>query len=274
MMPLSWSLCAYILYAQVDILHPQADIQWTECCQLPEGIDDTRCVLFNDKLYVGGRVLSSGMYAKLFVSSTDLKSWTILTTPNYWFALTTFNDMLVLLGGVEMATEEFTNRIWGSRDGKKWEEDVLPSMQTKRISTSAITIADLECIIVAGGEKEGYIPTGVVEVFVDNEWTSVQPLPKRCYDIKFTIHYEKIYILGGYGQDSNFVYWSDVKSVIKASKEPHTKSSKVSLWGKFDLPLLCSNTVSFGQQFMTMGIEMGIDSTKIHARYPLKCGYM
>ena len=258
------------LCLQVDILHPQTVIQWEECSQLPEGIDDTRCVLLNNKLYVGGRVFSSGKYTKLFVSSIDLKTWSMLTTPSYWFALTTFESEIVLLGGVEKATEEFTNKIWSSENGKKWNPNILPPLRTKRISASAVTTADPECIIVAGGEKEGFIPTGLVEVYVDGEWAAVQPLPKRCYDIKFTIHYGKIYLLGGYGQDSNFVYWSDVHSIINAPKEHRTKGPKVSLWGRFELPLQCSNTASFGQQLITMGVELGIDCTKIHARFPPK----
>ncbi len=264
------SIQALNLFWQVDILHPQTVIQWTECSQLPEGIDDTRCVLINNKLYVGGRVLSSGKYSKLYVSGTDLKSWSTLTTPSYWFALTTFESKLLLLGGVEKATEEFTNKTWTTDDDKKWTPNVLPPMRTKRISASAVTTANPECVIVAGGEKENYIPTSLVEVFVDEQWSAVQPLPKRCYDIKFTIHYGKMYLLGGYGQDNNFVYWSDVKSIINAPKEPRTKGPKVSLWGKFNLPLQCSNTASFGQQLITMGMEVGIDCTKIHARFPLK----
>ena len=215
-------------------------------------------------------MFSSGKYTRLFVSSTDLKSWSVITTPNYWFALTTFESELILLGGVEKSTEEFTNKVWCSENGKKWNSNIVPPMRTKRISASAVTAGNPESIIVAGGEKEGFIPTGLVEVFVNDEWATVQPLPKRCYDIKFTLHYGKIYLLGGYGQDSNFVYWSDIKSVIEAPKEALVKGPKVSLWGKFDLPLQCSNATSFGQQLITMGLEVGIDHTKIHARFPHK----
>lgn len=219
---------------------------------------------------MGGRVLSSGKYNKLYVSNLDLASWTILPTPSYWFSLTTFNSMLLLLGGIDTATEEFTNQVWSSKDGKKWEVGVVPAMLSKRISTSAASVANPKIIVVAGGEKEGYIPTGNVEVFVEDEWTAIQSIPKRCYDIKFNIYYGKIYLLGGYGQDSTFVYWTDVKSILNVVKEARPKTPKSAIWGKFDLPLPCSNTVSFGQQFITIGTEVGIDNTKIHARYPPK----
>ena len=145
-------------------------LAWEEHCKLPEGIDDVRCVFLNGKLYVGGRHLSSGNHAKLYVSSADLASWMVVATPSYYFALTTYNSQLVVAGGMDVATEEITNKLWTSSNGTYWQS-TLPPMPTKRISASAMSLRHPECIIVAGGEKSDDFPCGIVEVYWEKQWS-------------------------------------------------------------------------------------------------------
>lgn len=247
---------------QVDILHPLTTLHWEECKVLPEGIDDTRCVLFNDRLYVTGRLLSSGNYAKLFRSSPDLKSWTTLATPSYWFALATYLSQLVLVGGIEVATKEMTNKLWTSDNGTRWKSS-LPPMPAVRSATSAVSVGDPECLVVAGGEKQDHIPSTVVEVLVNDQWTSLQSLPKRCYDIKFSSHNGILHLMGGYGQDTTFMYWCKISSIQQVAQNREGK--KFQLWNRFNLPLLCSCSASFGQQLIVLGILIGLDCTKIYA---------
>ena len=134
-------------------------MSWKESGTLPEGIDDMRCALLNDKLYVGGRHFTSGNHAKLYVTSVDLTSWEVLTTPTYWFALTTYRSQLVVAGGMMVETQEVTNQLWTSITGDSWRAS-LPPMPTRRTSASAITTESPECIVVAGGDRADYLPIG------------------------------------------------------------------------------------------------------------------
>lgn len=216
---------------------------------------------------MGGRHLSSGNHAKLYVSSTELSSWTVLATPSYYFSLTTHHSQLVIAGGIEVVTDEVTNRLWTSSTGNSWQQ-TLPPMPTKRMCTSAISIKHPECIVVAGGEKSDFQPSGVVEVFLEQDWSIVQPLPKKFYDIKFTLHSGKIYLLGGFGQDHNVIYWCDVKSLASTCMEAREKKEKpATLWSRFSIPTRCSCLASFGQQLIAIGLVMGIDCSQVMAHF-------
>lgn len=225
-------------------------------------------MLLHDKIYVGGRHFSSGNNAKLYVSSTELTSWSVLTTPTYYFALTTYQSQLVLVGGIDVSSQQVTDQLLTSSNGNSWQP-TLPPMPTKRVSCSAISTKSPECIVVAGGEKSDYIQSGIVEVLLEQQWSTVQPLPKKFYDIKFTLHYTKIYLMGGFGQDHNMIYWCDVKALVATCKDTREKKSKpLPLWSRFGIPYKCSSLASYGQQLIAIGLIMGIDCTRILAHFP------
>lgn len=224
-------------------------------------------MFLHDKIYVGGRHFSSGNHAKLYVSSTEIASWSVLATPTYYFALTTYQSQLVLAGGMDVSTQEVTNQLLTSSNGKSWQP-TLPPMPTKRISCSAITTRNPECIVVAGGERSDYIPSGSVEVYLEHNWSTVQALPRKFYDIKFTLHYTKIYLMGGFGQDYSMIYWCDVKAMVSTCKEAREKTSKPPpLWSRFSIPNKCSSLSSYGQQLVAIGMVAGIDHAKVLAHF-------
>lgn len=216
---------------------------------------------------MGGRVLSSESYAKLFMSSADLTSWSVLATPAYCFAITTYLSQLVLVGGIEVETEEMTNKLWTSNLGNVWSL-TLPPMPTPRCSASAVNIMSPECLVVAGGEKDEYLSTCIVEMFLGGQWSTLQTLPRRCYDIKFTIHSGTLFMMGGFGQDNTIVYWSRINSILSFSKDCRGKNQQ-SLWKRFSIPLMCSSLASFGKQLIFVGIKIGVDCTKILAHLSL-----
>lgn len=229
-------------------------------------------MFLHDKIYVSGRHFSSGNHAKLYVSSPEMTSWSIIPTPTYYFALTTYQSQLVLAGGIDVSSQQVIDQLLTSSNGKSWQP-TLPPMPTKRVSCSAITTKNPECILVAGGEKSDYIQSGLVEVLLENHWSSVQALPKKFYDIKFTLHCSKIYLLGGFGQDHNMIYWCDVKALVVACKESRDSREKKApkpppLWSRFSIPNKCSSLASYGQQLVAIGLVMGIDWTKILAHFP------
>lgn len=227
-------------------------------------------MVFQDKLYVSGRVLSSGDYAKLFVSSTDLDSWAVLSTPTISFAITTYHSQLVLIGGMETSTLEITNKLWSSDTGMDWEE-TLPPMPTKRCSASAVNTKTPECVVVAGGDNEDYLPSVTVEILKEGKWSSTKSIPRRCYDIKFGLHNQKLYLIGGYGQDNTLIQWCNVKTLIASCGHAQVHGKPDSPWNQLDLPLPCSSLASFGEHLVAIGMLTGVDPTGILACYlPLK----
>ena len=132
---------------------------------------NAQCVLLQDKIYLGG-----GYRASLFISSTDLNSWSQVTTPTHYYGLTTYHSQVVLVGGREHDTDMVTNKLWTLKGGMNWQPS-LPPMPTSRYDSSALNTGSPECLVVSGGKASGgYVD--VVEILEDNEWSSVQPLPK------------------------------------------------------------------------------------------------
>ena len=248
---------------QVDILHPLTKLHWEECKMLPEGVDDIRCVMLNNRLYVSGRVMSSGQCCKIYKSSTDFKSWTAHTTPSYWFALATYNHQLVLIGGIEVATREMTNKLWTSDAGVKWKP-FYPALPSMRCGAAAITLGDPEYLVVVGGERKDHLPCALVEIFKDDMWHTVDSIPRRCYDVKFSVHNEVLYLMGGSGQDNPRMYWCRV-TALRRMTEKGEEMKKFMLWNRATLPLLCSCPVSFGQNLLVFGVVIGLDCTKVYA---------
>ena len=214
-------------------------------------MDDAHCVCLNGRIYLGGggtggKKISS---SKIFISSSNLESWTTQTTPTYFFALTTYHSQLVLVGGNETSTEEITNKLWVS-DGANinWQPS-LPPMPTKRSWSSAISAGSPECLIVAGGWKGEEQETDAVEVLTQGWWSTVQSLPKHIAHAKIILYNENLYIMGGFEQKDK-VFYCKLASILVAA----AYTTKVDdLWSQFTGPTLYSSPAVFGQQLITVG---------------------
>lgn len=208
--------------------------------------------------------MSSGNCAKIYQSSPDLNTWTTVATPTYWFALATFKSQLVLLGGMEASTDEMTRKVWAGDGGGQWDSS-LPQLMSLRSAASAVNVGSPECLILAGGERKDFMPCTLVEVLAEGQWLQLEPLPKRCYDIKFSCHNGMLHLMGGHGQDSSFMYWCKVSSIQRIVKENKSESRKFPLWNRSTLPLMCSSSASFGKQLIVFGVLVGLDITKVYA---------
>ena len=180
---------------QVDILHPLATLHWEECAPLPKGILYVHCVVWKDRVWVGG---GQGGSARLYRSSSDVTSWTELATPTSYFALATYHSQLVLVGGGYES--EPKNKLWTLDTGDEWQPS-LPPMPTRRCSSSAVSAGTPECLVVAGGKGVFGSALDTVEVLVEGQWSAVQPLPRECSALKSALHKGRLYFMGGDGTE-------------------------------------------------------------------------
>ena len=212
----------------------------------------------------GGGTLSEDPY-KLFVS-TDFKSWNIFETPTKYYALTTYHSQLVLIGGMER-NGNVTNKVWTTgAEGIKWQLS-LPPMRTSRYSSSAINAqSQTECIVVIGG-VEKYDALNTVEVFVQEEWSFVQPLPRKCSSVNSTIHDGILYLMGGYEQI--YAFYCNLNSLLSSLQSNDT------LWKTFAVPLYFSSCVTFHHHLVSVGgsssspSSLSSSSSNIHVYSPL-----
>ncbi len=196
------SLAINCCLLQTNILHPLATLHWKESSPLPCSIDYACCVVWNGRVCIGGGYAGSAYPARLFISSVDLESWSVLVTPTEFYALTTYHSELVLVGGILNGIT--TNKLWSSDTGLEWHP-LLPSMPTKRSWSSAINIESPEYLVVAGGKGDNDNDLDTVEVLEHEQWSVVQPLPKKCWRVESVLHGENLYFMGGIGQSRDNV---------------------------------------------------------------------
>ena len=209
-----------------------------------------QCVLLQDKIYIGGYTSSWESDASLFISSTDLNSWSQVTTPTRYYGLTTYHSQVVLVGGREPDTDMATNKLWTLKGETNWQPS-LPPMPTSRYYSSALNTGSPECLVVSGGADSGRDEVNVVEILKDNEWSSVQPLPKACSRLKSTLHKGRLYLMGGLEQGPS-VFHCKLESLLNDYYTQEMSHSS-DLWSELQTHLELSSPSSFANQLISTG---------------------
>ena len=161
---------------QIDLFHPLGTLEWKECSPIPANLSQTHAVVFKGRLCVGARG-SLSADNRLFLSSPDLTSWTPLSVPARYYGLSVYHSRLVLLGGIEISASKPTNKVWASEDGMDWQTSHIPPMGTARCSPSAVNTGTPEWLVAASGIDAKGLPLNVVEILIDQQWSTVHPLP-------------------------------------------------------------------------------------------------
>ena len=234
---------------QVDILHPFASLEWTQCRGPPVDVGDyAHAVWLKDTVYVGGGETSESIrdQARLYIYIPATDIWTMLDTPVYNFGLTTYHSQLVLIGGREYVGENVegrpTNKLWTLSENGQWQE-TLPPMPTPHANVSAVSHGDHLLVI-------GDYPNNVY-VYNGHHWASAQQPPQTLNAIRSTVFNGYWYVMGRGG----IVYSASLDSLI-ASCQPSETSQPSSLWKRLtDAPgVWCFPTV-FGNRLVAVKVR-------------------
>ena len=247
------------MYAQVDVLHPLASLEWRECKGPPVDVGDAHAVWLKDKVYVG-RGGGSGSYradARLYIYTPATDTWTTLNTPVYWFAFTTYHSQLVLVGGREYVRAStpgsITNKLWTLSEDGQWQE-TLPPMPTPCFCASAMSHGDH--LLVTGDGK--------VYVYNGHHWASAQHPSQRLFSVWSTIFDGHCYLMGR-ERYNTCVYSASLDSLL-ASCQPSDTSQPSSLWKRLtDVPSGPRYPVVFGNRLVAVGKGSHTTTTSLHA---------
>ena len=132
-------------------------------------------------------VLTDAGGPKVYISSTDLQSWTKTKLPYHNMSLTIYQSKFVAVGGLDLFTRKATNTILTSTTGRQWEPS-LPPMPTKRYLTSSVSTTSPEVLVVAGGRGSDYAELNIVEMLMTGQWITIDPLPAPASAIASTVH--------------------------------------------------------------------------------------
>ncbi len=131
--------------------------------------------------------------------STDLHSWTTNRAPYGSSSLTTYQSKFVLVGGRHPSTDEPTNSLLTSTTGRDWKPS-LRAMPTRRSFPSSVSGGSPEVLVVAGGSGSHGENLDIVEVLLNDHWTTADSLPSSCWDMQSTFHEGNFYFTGGLGK--------------------------------------------------------------------------
>ncbi len=184
--------------------------------------------------------------------STDLHSWITTSAPYESSSLTTYQSKFVLVGGLHPSTREITNSLLTSTTGLDWEPS-LRAMPTPRYGASSVSGGSPEVLVVAGGRgshdeedaeeavlnylngsgsfddiKEAYRSQDleVVEVLLNNHWTTADSLPSSCSDMRSTFHEGNFYFTGGLGK-KKILFICTLESLIASASNGRTRRQTI-----------------------------------------------
>ena len=155
---------------------------------------DASAVMINNRIYVcGGLCDSVDLARQVQVYDVNHNVWgTLPHSPHYWSQGVAINSKLVLIGGLEAASDGVTNLV-STWTGQGWQQD-LPPMPTKRYRPGVTTYHIF--VVVAGGRAEDnqtlLSSIDILNITTRQWWTPANlQLPQPMYDVQcviFTAH--------------------------------------------------------------------------------------
>ncbi len=162
-------------------------------------------------------------YCTLHIS-TDLHSWTTTRAPYQCSSLTTYQSKFVLVGGVNPSTHELTNSLLTSTTGLDWEPS-LRAMPTCRYGASSVSGGSPEVLVVAGGcGSHGWLD--VVEVLLNDHWTTADSLPSSCSYMRSTFHEGNFYFTGG-DLKKKILFICSLESLLASASNGRTRRQTI-----------------------------------------------
>ena len=227
-------------------------------------------VVIGQSVYVGGGDAESD-HDRCTVMELDLQrdEWTKLPQCSVkWFAMTSFANQLVLIGGYDPVTQKPTNQIAVFTSGR-WINP-YPPMNTARSSSTAVSCN--KHIIVAGGVADQGKRSSSVEVLdvALLRWYTAKSLPNPRTSVKSTLTGNTLYLMGGFDRtgQTKVVHKVDLNELItKAVSKPATPT----LWQVIsDTPLEFSTPLNVGGSLLAVGgrDDRNNPSSSIHLYQP------
>ena len=237
---------------------------------MPVGMFNAQAVVLENKVYIGGGCMSPEPSSILLVYDFAKDLWDKLDTPTQWYALTSYNSQLVLVGGMDPNTGIATNQLWVLDEQHNWTQP-LPPMTKERYQASAVNVGDY--LIVAGGQGGSHVgPLNEVEVYDGHQWRKAKSLPRPRSWMKSALHEGKWYLDGGaQAEEDRKIYYTSLESLIATM---HSEGGEQpSVWKELPgSPLLWSTPVVFNNQLISVaGYPY---SSAIHAYFPSKMSWV
>ncbi len=150
---------------------------------------------------------------------------TSIRAPYEASSLTTYQSKFVLVGGRHPSTYEPTNSLLTSTTGLHWKPS-LRAMPTRRSFPSSVSGGSPEVLVVANGRVSHRENLNVVEVLLNDHWTTAESLPSSCWKMRSTFHEGNFYFTGGVGKQK-ILYICSLESLIASTSNGKTRRQTI-----------------------------------------------
>ncbi len=163
-------------------------------------------------------------------------------------SLTTYRSQFVTVGGWNGSNGRATNQLFTSDSGLEWQPS-LPPMSTKRYYVSCISTRSPHVLVVAGGCGYNTVTLDIVELLLEEQWHTVDPLPKPCYGMAATLHQDEVVFTDWH---SATIFKCDCTSLISSCTESNTTTEDTPLWALLVAPDKYTTTISYSSRLVSM----------------------
>ncbi len=191
--------------------------------------DCIQLVQINDIVYVGGGGTYRGQNNYIMMAyNTQSCQWH--TLPPYstrWFAMSTINNKLVVVGGSNRDVSESSELGEWQPDSNQWTHP-FPPMSTPRCWPSATSYK--HWLVVAGGDHTIRLQASVEILDVSNmQWSTGPSTPTPWRSMKSVTIGDAWYLMGGWceGQSSPDIYSVSLEALVS-----HSSSDSSNIWNK------------------------------------------
>ena len=265
------TLCSTIFY-QLPLRDAHISVAYKSSSQLKNSMNMRmefgQAVRIKNKVYFGGG-LGCGPEVYVYDPVTE-KFDTLPPTSVQGFAMALYQQQLVLVGGIDVATKKPTGNIAIWDENKRSWSHSLPSMPTPRKYAAAVSYGAF--LITAGGSSQT-TATNVVEIYngSSKQWFTAQSLPQACQLMRSFEHSHHWFLTGGEEQKTS-VYYTSLDSLV--NDDDPTKTSKHEVWKKIptNTPLKSSSIAVVKNRLLAIGgwaLESAIaGSSAIYGYFP------
>ena len=209
-------------------------LTWEKSADLPSPMYHASAVLHKKNIYVmAGDAPQRETYYHVFFYNININEWSRLPPPGHSLGrLQIINDRLSVIGGVDNATYEITNKVSTFDNSNRWT-DLYPNMLEARCKPGVVTHEDH--VIVLGGGLGGSDDIEVLNWSQPFHWMRCSAkLPEIMWDISLTVTNNQLYIVGYYlpdGSVTSTAYQVPVDSIISSIGQPPTSNPSIK-WNK------------------------------------------
>ena len=246
-------------------------LRWKQHDCLPFAVGFLHSVVAQGRVYVGGGAADKYEDEGTVMMYEQGAGWRRLPRYQYRrFAMAVLQDQLIVVGGIQLFTNEVTNQIavWDSR---QWTHP-YPPMPTPRRSPAVVTY--IKWLVVAGGFDCDFL--SAVEIMDPNkQWFIATPLPVRCRSMTSAIVGEECYFMGGFtdqsviGHPNKQVFHVSI-SAITSQAASQSAITPVQWHTLPDTPFECSAALALRGSLLAVGgrHSLGNPSSVIHLYQP------